>query len=200
MEIKRSDALVMFKDLGYKTCDKWENDRLERKLNKLPELIDGTPDIPTSIIENSEHLCNKICKSVQNEEKIKIIDDEGDTIMAKKSEKKTVKMVSLAEYEGRAEPKKKATKERSVEKKTMAKKIPGEKKERKSSVGKNKYGYRLGTKSDAVDSVLGKKPLTVKEIAEKSKQDAQFVRMHLTHAVDHDRGVKKIDDGFVSVL
>ncbi len=205
MQVTRSAAIQMFRDLGYKSkVAKWEDDRIVKKINNLPTILKGTPDLPESVINDKDHLANVICRKIEeSNEKIELIDDEGETNMSKqmgtniKANKKNKKnkkgkVMSIAEYEGREEPKKS---------KKLKEKGHGEKvTKRTSKAGINKYGYRIGTKSDSVDSVLSKKPKTMDQICEESKQNKSFVRMHLMHAVENDRGVQKTEKGFVSTV
>lgn len=220
MEVNRGAAIEMFRQIGYKLMDKWDDEQMTRKLNNLPNIVEKTDDIPQEIQDDPKHLCNVICRAV-TENKEKIVLQQGDAKMAKKEkkgleeavkERKTKKepkrgrILSVAEYEGREEPKKvrkgefKDKKREKPAKEKTEKTAKAEKSEKKVGAGNNKYGYRIGTKSDAIDSCLGKKPLTLSEIVEKSKIDSQTVRMHLKHAIDNDRGVKLTEDGYVSTI
>lgn len=206
MQVTRSAAIQLFQDLGYKLATKWNDDRIARKMNNLSAILKGTPDLPESVLNDKTHLANVICQKVEENEQIELIDDnEGEQNMSKqmgtnikankknKKNNKRGKVMSVAEYEGRAETK--------SEKKTKSKKHGDQKVvKRASKAGINKYGYRIGTKSDAVDSVLSKKPKSLDQICEESKQDKAFVRMHLMHAIEFDRGVQKTEKGFVSTL
>jgi len=210
VEVTRSAAIDMFLDLGFKTCRVWEDPRIERKLNKLPEILKDTPDLPTKISNDENHLCHAVCRAVTNLEKINLIPDEGEVNMAKakKTEKKFKRgqILSIAEYEGRSEDKSdkktvKASDKKLVKNKSEKKaKNTDEKKEKKEKAGVNKFGYRIGTKSDTIDNALSKKPLTLKELADKTGLDVALIRMHLMHAIAENRGVKKTDDGFSSTI
>lgn len=217
MEVTRGAAIEMFRQIGYKLMDKWDDEQMTRKLNNLPNIVEKTDDIPQEIQDDPNHLCNVICKAVM-ENKEKIVLQQGDAKMAKKEKKgleeavkerkpkkdpKRGRILSVAEYEGREEPKKVRKgefKDKKREKPAREKAEKTETAEKKVGAGRNKYGYRIGTKSDAIDSCLGKKPLTVSEIAGKSKVDPQTVRMHLKHAIDNDRGVKLTEEGYVSTI
>lgn len=214
MEVTRGAAIEMFRQIGYKLMDKWDDEQMTRKLNNLPNIVEKTDDIPQEIQDDPNHLCNVICKAItENKEKVVL---QGDAEMAKKKKKKGLeeavkerkpkkdpkrgRILSVAEYEGREEPKKVRKGEFKDKKREKPAKEKTEKVEKKASAGRNKYGYRIGTKSDAIDSCLGKKPITVSEIAGKSKVDPQTVRMHLKHAIDNDRGVKLTEEGYVSTI
>lgn len=207
MKVKKDEVIAMFKDLGYTTCTTWDDKRLTRKLNKLGDLLANVEDLPKEITDDMESkepklLVNRICSALDNDEKITLDGpeteiSEGEETMATKTKEKKAKdkkrgrVLSVAEYEGRED---KQTKKSKKEKTAKDKSRPVGEKKKGGNV--NQFGYRKGTKSDMVDSVLTKKPMSVQEIAEASKCDVAFVRMHLTHAVENNRGVEKTDKGF----
>ena len=217
MKVLRKEAISIFKELGYKTARRWDRDLIVRKLNKLPSLIEGTSDLPKEIQDNANHMCNMICRAITYEGETIELYEEGDAEMAKKKTKKTKTKKhfnSVAEYEGREAPKKsknkdktKKTKDKTKKTKDKTKKIKTKDKTKttkikKEKAGVNKFGYRIGTKSDIVDSVLSnKKHKDVAKIAELTGMTKAFVRMHLDHAVDNNRGVKFVDGkGYISTL
>lgn len=215
MKITRKEAVRLFKEIGYRTAKLWDDERLVKKLNRLPTIIEGTPDIPNSVTNNPDHLCNRICGEVKGNRKIEL--EVGESKMAKKQkDKKKFKIMSVAEYEGREEPKKekklkvktgKKVKEKAkVEKKVEKKVVNKEKKERK---GLNKFGYRENGKAGQIDALLSKTPITAAKIAKKLGDvkfknkpniDEKFVVRHLTHAIENNRGVKLTKDGYVSTI
>jgi hypothetical protein len=218
MKVLRKEAISIFKELGYKTARRWDRDLIVRKLNKLPNLIEGTPDLPKDIQNNANHMCNVICRAITHEGETIELYEEGDAEMAKKKTKKTKTKKhfnSIAEYEGREAPKKSKNKSKGKVKTKTAKKVKDKTKKTKSkdktkkvakvkkdAAGVNKFGYRIGTMSDTVDSALSnKKHKTVAKIAEITGLKTAFVRMHLNHAVDNKRGVKYVDGkGYISTL
>ena len=210
MKVSRKEAISIFKELGYKTARRWDADLIVRKLNKLPSLIEGTSDLPKEIQDNANHMCNMICRAITYEGETIELYEEGDAEMAKKKTKKTKTKKhfnSVAEYEGREAPKKSKNKDKTKKTKDKTKKIKTKDKTKttkikKEKAGVNKFGYRIGTKSDIVDSVLSnKKHKDVAKIAELTGMTKAFVRMHLDHAVDNNRGVKFVDGkGYISTL
>jgi hypothetical protein len=216
MQVTKKEAVAMFRKIGYKTAGKWDDERLVLKLNRLPMLLEDTPDILETIKTDENHICNRICKAVEGDEKIELI-QEGDAKMVKtkKAKSKRGRIMSIAEYEGREETGKK-TKVRSkktksekpvkkdVKVKVKSKKVKGERK------GLNKFGYRENSKAGMVDALLSKSPITAKEIAKKLKGkeiegkkpiDEDFVIRHLNHAIDEGRGVKYVEGkGFSATI
>ena len=217
MKVLRKEAISIFKELGYKTARRWDVDLIVRKLNKLPSLIEGTPDLPKEIQNNANHMCNVICRAITHEGETIELYEEGDAEMAKKAKTKTKKHFnSIAEYEGREAPKKSKNKKNKDKVKTKTAKKVKEKtkksknkdktkkvaKVKKDAAGVNKFGYRIGTQSDIVDSALSnKKHKDVAKLAEITGLTKAFVRMHLNHAVANNRGVKYVDGkGYISTL
>jgi len=218
MKVLRKETISIFKELGYKTARRWDRDLIVRKLNKLPRLIEGTPDLPEEIQNNVNHMCNVICRAITNEHETIELYEEGDAEMAKKKAKTKTKkhFNSIAEYEGREAPKKSKNKKNKDKVKTKTAKKVKEKtkksknkdktkkvaKVKKDAAGVNKFGYRIGTQSDIVDSALSnKKHKDVAKLAEITGLTKAFVRMHLNHAVANNRGVKYVDGkGYISTL
>jgi len=217
MKVLRKEAISIFKELGYKTARRWDVDLIVRKLNKLPSLIEGTPDLPKEIQNNANHICNVICRAITHEGETIELYEEGDAEMVKKAKTKTKKhFSSIAEYEGKEAPKKSKNKKNKDKDKMKTTKKNKEKtkktkskdttkkvaKVKKEKAGVNKFGYRIGTQSDIVDSALSnKKHKDVAKIAELTGLTKSFVRMHLSHAVDNNRGVKYVDGkGYISTL
>lgn len=219
MKILRKVAISIFKELGYKTAKRWDDEMLTRKLNRLPSIIEGTPDLPLQIKNDANHMCNMVCRAITYEQDKIELYEEGDAKMAKKKAKPKTKkhFNSIAEYEGK-EPSKKSknkskgnskVKDKTTKKlKEKTKKNKSKSKDKKTvtvkkeAAGTNKFGYRIGTMSDTVDSALSnKKHKTAKTIAEKTGLTTAFVRMHLNHAVDNDRGVKWVDGkGYIATV
>jgi len=221
MKVLKEVAVSIFKELGYKTVRRWDDELLTSKLNRLPNIIEGTPDL-FEIQNNASHMCNVICRAITNEHEQIEIFEEGDAKMAKKKAKTKTKkhFNSIAEYEGREDPKKSKSKTKIKDKKVKKdkntkvkvkkdKKVKDKKDKKdkkvkavKERAGVNKFGYRIGSMSDIVDSALSnKKHREVKYIAEKTGLKTSFVRMHLKHAVENDRGVKYVaSKGYIATV
>ena len=191
MQITHDEAVSMFREIGYKTAKKWDEERLTRKLNRLPSLLKDTPDIPESIKSNKEHICNRICREIEEHGGKIELAVEGDMSMAVKKAKKENsnrgRIMTIAEYEGREETpkKKKVKKDVKTEKKPLKKKKAevvakkgkekkavkeSGKKEKKKKVihkGLNQFGYRTESKAGKVDACLTKTPISAKDIARK---------------------------------
>jgi hypothetical protein len=220
MELRRKQARRLFKELGYHTAKLWDDDRLTRQLNRLPSILSTTPDIPKEIESDETHLCNVICKAItEDNEVISLRKPEGEEMAkTKKKKKKSMRgrIQTIAEYEGREETpkKKKGKKSKKVkgdvgkkkslkDKKTKTKKTSETKKTKKTSTSKakvNKFGYRIGSQSAAVDAVLSKKPRDVKEIHRLTKVSHNTIRQHLKHAIENERGVEMTDKGYRSII
>ena len=215
MKVLKEVAVSIFKELGYKTVKRWDDELLTSKLNRLPNIIEGTPDL-FEIQNNASHMCNVICRAITNEHEQIEIFEEGDAKMAKKKAKTKTKkhFNSIAEYEGREDPKKSKSKTKIKDKKDKNTKVKVKKDKKvkdkkdkkvktvKERAGVNKFGYRIGSMSDIVDSALSnKKHREVKYIAEKTGLKTSFVRMHLKHAVENDRGVKYVaSKGYIATV
>lgn len=211
MQVERSVAVQLFKDLGYKTVDRWDDETLIKKLNRVPSIIEGTPDIPPVIANDPDHICMVIWNAITYKGDTITLKQEGDATMAKKKAKKKDKKFfdSIADYEGKEESKKAKSKSKTTKKlKTKAKPETKTKtktktsKPKKEAAGKNKFGYRIGTLSDTVDSELStKKHKEASTIAAATQIKVAFVRMHLNHAVENNRGVKYVEGkGYIATI
>lgn len=88
---------------------------------------------------------------------------------AQKHDRK-VRIMSLADYEGRPDDKKKSKKNKKDKGEKVAK-VKGEKSERKRDPAKlDKFGNRLGSKKATINTMLSKKPIKMSVIKEKMGQ------------------------------
>lgn len=176
MLLSYAEALGVFTFLGYHTCKTWEAERIIKKLNMLPSLVYGTPDLPPSLqldlkAGNPQLLVTKVCRAVDNKEQIELEQDskpareskppiEGDDTMAKVKTKKAKRQVMcLEEYEGGSSKKEMLG--------TKADNATKRKQRRKPDGHVDQFGSRIGSKFHKVNLLLSKKPMKMSEVKKK---------------------------------
>ena len=172
LKVKRIDAAKLLRVMGFKDTQKYSNDLLEKRLNKMEQYkanYDGTLDGDT------EEMVDKIIAAKGN------IQVTGDELKGSKKEAP----------EGGKKANSKTT-EKAIGK-------GGEKKAKKTTSkgaeGVDAFGSRIGSNNAKVNAMLGKKPITMKDI--KAKMRGTYYN-HL-NALIEQKLVVKTDEGFALV-
>ena len=152
LKVKRIDAAKLLRVMGFKDTQKYSNDLLEKRLNKMEQYkanYDGTLDGDT------EEMVDKIIAAKGN---IQVTGDEP-----------------------------KGSKKEAPE--------GGKKTTSKGAEGVDAFGSRIGSNNAKVNAMLGKKPITMKDI--KAKMRGTYYN-HL-NALIEQKLVVKTDEGFALV-
>ena len=132
MKVTREQALALFAALGYGTASKWNNKRMEAKLNK----IDRSVEEDTQLEGEPQQTLTKIKEALANKETIGIGGEEAPTEEAQTEETPPVEEESPTEESPTEETKTEEENENVAKKtKTKAKKAPAKKKEVKKAPG-----------------------------------------------------------------
>lgn len=121
--ISRNRAIKIFETLGFKTANKWDNTRLQKKVGKLPTLIEGA-----DLDDKTQKRVNEIMRAQENG--VKVIVADSESAAADKQAEKDVKAAAKREAARKAEKKSKA--EKTKEKQEKIKK-DAEKSEKKAT-------------------------------------------------------------------
>lgn len=159
LEVPKSKVVALFKALGFKLADKWDCDKLTKKINSLDEvpdepfetegldeLVDQLQDAESVlVVEDDEELSDE---TTEVEDDVEAEDDDiEDEKPAKKSEK---------------DKKSKKSKEAKTEKKEKSKKDVKEKPAKKETAKKDEK-----TVDDYTLELITSKPMTMETIIEK---------------------------------
>ena len=98
MKVVQKDFVALLKEIGVKTADKLTLDRLQKKVEALPKLVEDEELEATS--KEGKKLLKEICKTIANEDEVEIVAD------ADAKPTKTVKAAPV-KAETKAKPKSK---------------------------------------------------------------------------------------------
>ena len=101
MKVKMNDVIKLFVDLGFTTAPRWSLERLKRKVDGLPDVIDEDTDA-----SESQALLDDLLVDLDNEDEIVILETEAEDPKPKKK-----KAVVVAEEEAEPEPEEEETEE-----------------------------------------------------------------------------------------
>ncbi len=106
MKVAKEAVVQLFRELGFKVVEKWNDKRLAEKLEKLPTIVDETTKAES---EDGQALLKKILQAVKEGDTVKIVSN-GEAPKAEKTEikeekpaKKKVKEEEKAEDEDEEE-------------------------------------------------------------------------------------------------
>lgn len=189
MNLSRADSVKLLVSLGIQKARAWDEEKLQSKLNTLNrDQMEEEYQQPDT--EECLELCEKVFTHLEEGGKIMVNsfeddfdgdDDSGSIAVAVKEKTKT----------------KKEKKEKVKEDKPKKEKVD---KPKKTVSEKDRYGSGLETNAHNINQVLltATKPLTVKEITEKSGAVKSSVPPHLKNLVAKG-WVEKVEDGYVGL-
>ena len=169
MKIKQETIVKLFEALGFKTASNWNEKELQKKIKKLPEIVDG-----------------KTIKSPNVREALKKILD-ADTVEIDMS---AVEAAPEPEVEITPKPEAKSKKKT----KKVAKKVEKKKKVEGKKVEVDSFGNREGSIKAKINAVLTKTPKTMEQLLKDAKVDNQQ-NGHLKNLIDEGFVVKS-DKGY----
>jgi hypothetical protein len=179
MKVSKKSGLALMEKLGLHASE----DKLEKRLNNIGEYV--AEDAKLS--KEEQKLVDSLRKANEAGQKVEVVE---------KIEKAKVESNGKYEGNGKAPAKSTAKKKTEVKVKKEAKVKSEKKVKTKPSEGVDKWGTRLGTSRSKINAVIGKKPLTVEQIAEKAGLDNTFFHKHMTALVEAGH-VKKTEEGFI---
>lgn len=183
MNLSRADSVKLLVSLGINKARAWDEEKLQSKLNSLNrDQMDEEYQIPDT--EECLELCERVFTHLEKSGKIMVNsfeDDEDEGGVAVAVEEKP----------------KKEKKEKVKEEKPKKEKVE---KPKKTVSEKDRFGSGLETNAHNINQVLfdASKPLTVKEITEKSGAVKSSVPPHLKNLVAKG-WVEKVEDGYVAL-
>lgn len=171
--LNRNQTVAMLKECvtkdypqGYPMAEKWENERILKKLRSLPDILAKSGDDAGPKSAAGKAVLQTVLNTLKAKKKLALDSENGE-----------------AAGDGKASSKKETKKSAS---KVSSK---GEKKE-----DVDKYGARAGSVMAKVNAVLGKKPKTMAQIIAEAKIDRECYG-HMRSLVEKGI-VKKSDEGF----
>ena len=169
--VSKEKIVNLFRALGYKTVDKWNDVRLQGKITNLPKLLG---DEKIDLKPKKKTLLKTILKTLKKKGRVLI----KEVVEAEKTFKA---------FDEKLKTKKSKMKDKKVKSKKAKKSIVK---------GKNRFGHCLGTQGAKIDESISTKPKTLKTIRKESKLTLLQVRVHLASMVRAGL-VKKTDKGYV---
>lgn len=183
MQVKRSEAIELLLGFKYQTAPKL---RPQQMLNSL-KIVAEEQEVP-ELSPECLKLLEELSEAVAAKEEIEIVNDGTKKKTSKKSEKSTTASKST--------PSKKSTKGATASSgKKSAKTKPAAE---KSAVERDRFGAKVGTQASEINKLIGKKPVTVSEVAEKTGLNKGRVSNHFRYLVERDYAEQATDGGIVA--
>lgn len=205
MKLTRTAAIELFQELGFKTANKWDDARLQQKLDKIGDAVDSSTAVES---ETAKETLAGVLKSIEAGKKIvldggkkakKVEAEEAaeeapaEDTEASKTEKTAEKKTKKAEAEEAPAPK--------SEKKAKAEKVEASKPEKKEKKAKapsgavDACGCREGSQAAQINAAVTKKVQTLDEIAAACGLPMSRVKLHLKAMVAKGK-MEQSDKGF----
>ena len=175
LTIKKETVVKLFTALGFKTATSWDEKRLQAKIKKLPELVDGVK------IRNPK--TRAVLKKIMAANKVVFKEEPERASEAAMRKTDDGKKKATKASDNKAGNKKKATKTKA--KKPVKKALEEQ---------KDAFGRRLGTQGAKIDEHLSKKPKTIATIAKETKMSTGRISNHMRDLVSKGF-VKKNKEG-----
>lgn len=189
-EVTKTRVVKIFLALGFKTADKWDVFRLQKKIQNLPDLIEGA-----KFTDKMQKRVDRILNFLSQGQKIIVVDVEDATADDKRKQeiKNAAERETKRKIEKKAKDKSKVKAEvKKTEKKDKSKKQA--KKAKKAVEAKKKKKSDMGPIESKVWAVLGKHPKTMDQILKDTKlENPQFG--YLRRFIQADL-VEKSEKGF----
>ncbi len=197
MKISRTSAIAIFVALGFKTADKWDDDRFNKRLSQMADNVDDDA-IKGIEDEGTRKELKGILKALENSETVEIEAEAKKKPAAESDETETPKAKTKApaeddETETPAPKKKDAGKVAEEKVKSSTKKTedadepeaPKKKKvvakSTKEEPAKDKYGNREGSQAANINAQLAKKWTPVADVAKATTLSEARVRSHFKY-------------------
>lgn len=179
LEMGLQEARELLVSMGLKPAEGWPIKRLEVKLNRFVDLVNNGAKEPKD--EEQKRVFDSVLEFVKDGGKISVIDsteseEEDITVATATVEKKKGKKSKGSKAEDNGKPEKKKRKAPNAD------------------APKDDWGSRLGSIRAKVNELIGKKPITHSQIAE--KVGSTFFRKHIKSLLDK-KFIKKVADGYV---
>ena len=166
-EVTKTRVVKIFLALGFKTADKWDAVRLQKKIQNLPDLIEGAK-FTTKMQKRVDRILNFLSQG----QKIIVVDVEDATAddkrkqeiknAAERETKRKIEKKAKDKSKVKAEVKKTEKKDKS---KKQAKKAVAASKEKKNI---DKFGSQEGSDIAKVNAQLSRKPKTIKQLCDEA--------------------------------
>lgn len=170
--IVRADAVALFAALGFKTAGKWAKGRMIDKLKDLAGMVqDGGISVPED--EDDAERLNKMLKKIAGAKGavnvVASLPDESEELEDDFTEEEHAEMLE-EELEEEEEEQKPAKAKRAKKARTKASAEEDEQEEQSAAEenGKDRFGYRKGTKVSRFLACLSTKPKTVEMLCEEA--------------------------------
>ncbi len=153
-------AVKIFEALGFKTANKWDRSRLEKKIQNLPDLTEGA-----KLDQKMQKRVNEILRALKQGRKIIVVDVADATADAKREQE--LKDAEKREAKRKAEKKAKDKKKAKVEVEKTAKKAAVKKQAKKAVAAKEK---KPGVIMSVLEFIKSRQPISEKQILVRLKQ------------------------------
>ncbi len=196
-EITMKRAVLIFTALGFKTADQWDIARIQKKLGKLHNLIEGA-----KLDTKTQKRVNEILRLQESGEKVIVVNP--DNAVSNKRLDKDLAAAAKREKERKAEKrsKDKKTVEKTTKKvsKKTAKKVSKKtakktsKKTESKPVVRDKFGSKKGSSPSKINAAITRKPKLMAQLVKDAGVSCTYYE-HVKKLIA-DGHVEKTDKGF----
>jgi len=170
-EVTKTRAVKIFEALNFKTASGWNVTRLQKKIQDLPDLIEGA-----KFTSKMQRRVDIIVRALGRGMKITVVDVEDATADAKR--KREIEDAAKREAKRKSEKKAKDKSKAKAEDKKAAKKDTSKKQAKKAVTAEKKksnkdlWGFRQGTFRAKVNTFLRetKKPVSLSQTIKQAKK------------------------------
>lgn len=171
MNITRTQAIALFTALKFKTAEKWNDARLNAK---LAIIHDGATNEEVAAIDDkdTQSLAKKVIAARKADEAVSIQSEEekpAKTSKVTKTEKVEEDEKSAKKAKGEKAPKPEKEVKAKAEKKAKV----------KTSAETDKWGSRVGTSASKINGLIGKKWISIADLAKEAGCTESRVRPHI---------------------
>lgn len=209
LEVKRDLLVKLYNLLGFKTADKWDCKRLQKKIINLPDYIgENGAELKN---DKAQKFLDKILDALKQGQVIVVVDEKEDMktekiekdiemvkkketkkeVVKKKETKKVVKKVKTAKKEKVKEKKNDIKKKEKVKKNDITKK--NEKVEKKAEAF-DVFGSKIGSNNAKINACFSKHSKTMSQLIEESKTKGTFYE-HCKKLIEKNL-IQKTKDGY----
>lgn len=203
MKLNRTSAIELFIELGFKTANKWDDARIQQKLDKIGDAVDESTPVESEgakttlagvleALKAGKKITLETEKSAKQEKSAKKADAPAEEPAKSKKDK------APKEAEAPAKPEKKGKEEAKpaakAEKKPAKKEAPA--KGAKAEKAVDALGSRLGSQAATINTAMSKKWQTLEEVATASGFEVSRIKIHVRYMVSKglfeqsDKGIR----------
>lgn len=203
MNITKTNATLLFVELGFANATNWDTAKLTTKINQVADKVGADQDMKT---DEGTKLLKQVLEASESGTKIVVTEDE-EAPKSKKAEKPAKKAAKPAadeddEEEEAPAPKSKKgkpaapAKEEDEEDESDDDEKPAKKAKASKSEGKDRFGNRVNSQAGQINAAMSKKIQTVEQIAEATGLSEARVRSHMQYLIGRELAEHVEDKGY----